>query len=101
MFWYIVPGFRYFRFPQRMIIFAGFSLSVLAGFGIQYMTGMMFRAKSLLKDILKYAVVLVTLGLVFIESYSSFFRHRIRAQQFLDRLYKSNDLFIMICQPSF
>jgi len=34
--WHVVPGFSFFRFPHRWLIFVEFSLAVLCGFALDY-----------------------------------------------------------------
>jgi len=36
LFWTYVPGANYFRFPNRFLLFSALSLSILAGFGMNY-----------------------------------------------------------------
>ncbi|MEW6607367.1 MAG: YfhO family protein [bacterium] len=36
IFWEFIPGAQYFRFPNRFLLFVALSLSVLAGFGMDY-----------------------------------------------------------------
>ncbi|MBN1383932.1 MAG: YfhO family protein [Elusimicrobia bacterium] len=34
--WYVIPGFRFFRVPQRLLLFTALALSVLAGFSMEH-----------------------------------------------------------------
>lgn len=56
--WHYLPGLKFFRFPNRFLLLVGFSLCLLAGFGIQWLwTQQWLRQKFLLSIILGLLIV--------------------------------------------
>ncbi|MBI3290678.1 YfhO family protein [Candidatus Falkowbacteria bacterium] len=79
IFWSLIPGFQMFRFPQRFLLTALVSLTVLAGFGFDFIwqkvlswqekSRQLARSKMLIKVLLPLAVILAVAIDLFVVSF--------------------------------
>lgn len=62
--YYLLPGFRAFRWPARWLFFSTFSLSILAGFGLSFLTGKLKykqNLKFLINGLLFLDILIITI----------------------------------------